>query len=712
VTTLASRAQTATQFPIAPRVRDAATSAAWIAALAVGLMWPARSLSLVDGVPLDGRTEAIVVGLGVPTLLWFDASFLRRPIARWLIGAMLALKIAGFLLPQEGLCARFSTPAPLVGAVLTMPIDEPRGMLRSWDVRADWRGDDPACTAILDRPYRSAAEFPAWFVNILDHLRGRRDVAMAVRGALNVSTPGVFTIRLGENMRLRGRVGDAGVASAGGADVTTSLAAGTYALALDVAMTGERWRFEPLWNGEPAWGSGRLALTGMSASARLFGRILAVLTTVTVTALIGLWTIAALLGVHPGSATMAFATVATTAAVAVAATGRFERAAGVLALAATIVPVAAPQRRLRTVFLLVGLPWLAFFAVRALPLVGHVTAYSWDDWLAYQLAASRIYMHGYWLEAGTKTFDYQALYRWINGALHVVFGDSSVGETYLDAAALLTGALLAYALVRPLAGFRIGVLAAAATLATFLLGTPWYFVGRGLSEIAAAGLAFSTAFLLLRARLGRLHIAALAGVCGVLTFYARVNHLLFVLSLLALLLPLATPTEPRALVAALHRVRLGAASVYAAAIALGVALFAARTWWYTGVFSVLYGTSLKNNDTGLRLATIATAAPWRKVVHSLSALVWMNEPPRPDPRSLLVVGGVAAAIGALLQVPRLRQLPAGIVAGVIGSTLSSFLAHTHGYPGRMSIHLIPFAVSAAMIAAVRLVRPTPPAVAR
>ena len=91
-----------------------------------------------------------------------------------------------------------------------------------------------------------------------------------------------------------------------------------------------------------------------------------------------------------------------------------------------------------------------------------------------------------------------------------------------------------------------------------------------------------------------------------------------------------------------------------------------------------------------------------KVAHSLSALVWMNEPPRPDPRALLVAGGALVAIAALCQLPRVREVPAAIVIVVVGATLSSFLAHTHGYPGRMSIHLIPFAVSAAAVAATRL----------
>jgi len=61
------------------------------------------------------------------------------------------------------------------------------------------------------------------------------------------------------------------------------------------------------------------------------------------------------------------------------------------------------------------------------------------------------------------------------------------------------------------------------------------------------------------------------------------------------------------------------------------------------------------------------------------------------------------AFAALCQLPRVREVPAAIVAVVVGSTLSSFLAHTHGYPGRMSIHLIPIAVSAAVVAATRLV---------
>jgi hypothetical protein len=316
-------------------------------------------------------------------------------------------------------------------------------------------------------------------------------------------------------------------------------------------------------------------------------------------------------------------------------------------------------------------------------------------------------MNGFWLEGGSRTFDYQPLYRWISGALHLIFGDSSVGETYADAAALLAGALLAFTLVRDAIGFRAAQFAAAATLATFAAGTIWYFIGRGLSETAAAGFSFLAAFALLRARTGETTAATLAGIWATLMFYTRLNHLLFGVLLAGLLLPQALPTTPggvrRALAAA--PARLGA--VYGAVFAAGVALFAARTWWFTGVFSLLYGTSLKNNDTGLRLTTIASAAPWRKVGHSLSALMWMNEPPHPDPRALLVAVGLIAAVGALCQVPRLRQLPLSLVIVVLGGCVSAFLVHTHNYPGRMSIHLVPFAVAAVVLVVGKRLPATP-----
>ena len=684
------------------------TTAGWTLLLAAGLLWPAHALSTFDGVPLDGRIEAIVIGVVFPALWWADRSVLTRTGPRVLIAALLALKVCSLPLEQGGLCARFSTAAPLQGEILTMPVDEPRGVLRSWDIRADWRAESPTCTAILDRPYRSADEFPAWFLNVLDQLRpGRRDISMAVSGAITVPDAGSLVIRTGEDMRVRGRIGNTDVETDRGGDIRVSLAPGTYAMSLDAQLTGDRWRLVPEWNGASAWNGRLFTVNAPSTAGRVAGRIIGTLTTLVVVSLLAWWLWSAAERINPGLAASSWTIAVTSILILIGAglLGRLDRLTGLLLVCSAWIPVATAKRNLRTAFVMVGVPWLAYFVARSAVLIGHLSVYSWDDWLAYQVAGARIYMHGYWLEGGSRTFDYQALYRWISGALHMAFGDSSVGETYLDAACLLVGSLLAFSLVRPAGGFRAALLACAGTLATLTLGTPWYFVGRGLSEIVAAGLAFAAAFFLMRARLGRLTVAAIAGALAVLTFYARQNHLLFAISMIALLLPLKTPMRPAAIARAVARIRLASAAIYGSVFAAGVALFAVRTWWYTGAFSVLYGTSLKNNDTGLRLSTAFSLAPWQKIAHSLSALVWLNEPPRPDPRSLLVAAGVAAAIAAFCQVPRLREIPAALVAVIFGSTLSSFVAHTHGYPGRMSIHLIPFAVSAAVLAAVEMARP-------
>ena len=328
------------------------------------------------------------------------------------------------------------------------------------------------------------------------------------------------------------------------------------------------------------------------------------------------------------------------------------------------------------------MPWLTFFAVRAVPDIGAFTAYSHDDWLAYQVAGYRIFMGGYWLEGGSTAFDYQPLYRWISGALHMVFGDSSAGEIIVDASALLSGALLAFWMVKATAGFRWAVAAGAVTLMTFSTGTTWYFVGRGLSETIGAGFGFLAAFMLLRGRLGRPTSIAAAGVLAVLMFYTRLNFGAAAVLLAALLLPLSVTTKvSRATIDRVRRIRLWPVAGYCGLIAAGVLLFMSRTWWYTGRFSVLYGTSLKNNDIGLRVDTIADPAVWGRIRHSVASLIFMNEPPHFDVRALFVVAGMMVVVLGAIQVPGFRRLPLALVIVTFGTCLSALFVHTHNYPG-------------------------------
>ncbi len=146
--------------------------------------------------------------------------------------------------------------------------------------------------------------------------------------------------------------------------------------------------------------------------------------------------------------------------------------------------------------------------------------------------------------------------------------------------------------------------------------------------------------------------------------------------------------------------------VFAGGFVAGVLFFMWRTWHYTGVFSLFHGTSLAVNDTGLRPWTLFDGEIWSKVGHSLATLVLMNEPPHADPRAFVVVGGALIAIAALLQIPVARRVPAGVLILAAGASLSAFFAHAHGYPGRFSIHLVPFASALVMITSAQLLRLT------
>ncbi len=673
--------------------------AAWTAAGAVALLWPGRVLGLLDGMPLTGATEAVLIGLVVPALWWLDRSVLARPWARIAIVVLLVVKAGGLLLTPQGLCARFSTPSPLVGNILTIPVEEPGGFLRSWDVRADWRARSPVCTAIVDRPYRSAADFPAWFVNILDFIRpGRHDLTVDLSGYVRVPGAGVFSLPEAQDMTLAGTVGTQTVSAAAGQTIEVTLAPGTHPIHLHGSLSGDRWSLIPLWNGVDAWQA--LSFTTVRPrSVDAIAGVMSLAATALTLGLVGGWLLSAYRTLRPEWPLLAWVGVVTLALMVLGREPRYARIAALLLCGSALVPLPSRHRHARGAFLLFGVPWLAFFAARAFSQIGRVTAYSGDDWLAYQVAGYRIFMHGYWLEGGSKAFDYQPLYRWISGGLHLMFGDSSVGETYLDAASLLAGALLAFHLTKAAAGYRAGMLAAAGTLATFTIGTTWYFVGRGLSEIAAAGCAFLAMSFLLRARLGRAPSAIAAGALALLMFYTRLNYLIFAACLPVLLLPLRTCASVPDVRRGLRVVRTGAASLYGAVFTTGILLFMTRTWWYTGVFGLLYGTSLKNNDTGLRVSTLGSGAMWGRVAHSLGALVWMNEPPHVDPRAALVVIGTIVAVLAALQAPVLKQLPASLVVVTLAATASAFFAHTHNYPGRMSIHLVPLATAATVLAA-------------
>lgn len=144
--------------------------------------------------------------------------------------------------------------------------------------------------------------------------------------------------------------------------------------------------------------------------------------------------------------------------------------------AAVFVPVPERRKTLRGAFVLIGIPWLVFIAVASFDHVGRFSLYSaGDDFWTFQRLAYRIFLQGYWLEGGEITFWFQPGYRWIAGAWHMVFGDSSIGEFFWDGACLLAIALFAHEATGRFAGFRWGLVAATTALTIIMQGPTFGF---------------------------------------------------------------------------------------------------------------------------------------------------------------------------------------------------------------------------------------------
>ena len=52
----------------------------WTFLLAAAVLWPGRVLSPLDGAPLNGQAEAVVIGIVLPVLWWLDGDFLGMPV--------------------------------------------------------------------------------------------------------------------------------------------------------------------------------------------------------------------------------------------------------------------------------------------------------------------------------------------------------------------------------------------------------------------------------------------------------------------------------------------------------------------------------------------------------------------------------------------------------------------------------------------------------
>ena len=473
----------------------------WGLLAAAALLWPDRVAGALDGVPLDRALEAIAIGMVLPVLLVVHPRFLTTRAARVLIVLLLgAHLLTATTFKQDGWCVRFEPARRYV--------KDQTGAPHAWDLRADWRSPDPACSAIMTRSYGSFAEFPAWFLNLPppdDNWPGPLDLPpeamtrLQIRGYLSTTEAGTLALDIGDHMTTALSVdGGAAVASA-------SVAPGTHVIAIDGTLTGDRWRLVPTWNGADLFAprAAPLVTATRPSTWDLRGRPwVRPIATALAASLLVAWLLAALARARAWP-TLVWSAAASLVIAGLVAAERVDDARWAVAalVVAAIVPIAPNRRDWRSAFLLVGVPWLVFVTACAAPAIGRFVLYDWgNDYWSFQRFAYRIVMQGYWLEGGSPTFWFQPLYRWIAGLLHVVFGDSSVGEWFWDGWCLLAGAIFSFEIVRPFAGVRWALVAAVLPLAAFVLGTPQYLIGRGLGEITSMGFVSLAAIFAMRSR--------------------------------------------------------------------------------------------------------------------------------------------------------------------------------------------------------------------
>jgi hypothetical protein len=668
---------------------------------AAALLWPDPVRGPFDGVPLDLVAEAVLVGFIFPALWWFHPRFLATLRARVCIVALVLWKICSVaLFVPEGWCLRFEPARPFAKDAGRAP--------HAWDLRADWRAHDPACSAVMSRSYRISEDMPVWFFNLPpdndswpqpEDRPPKAIVTMRVHGYLSALNPGL--LQFDTRPDLAATISIDGQAMHGASRID----AGTHFVAIDAVLTGDRWALVPQWNGTELWEQ-VTATQRRPASLDLVVRPwIRWVPTLATLALLSLWIASALQRVGDGpvlawAAAMSVLIGWLVHANSLALTGWAIAAFG----AAVFVRVPTRLRNLRGAFVLIGIPWLTFVLVGGIPAIGRVIRlYSAgnDEWM-YQRFAYRIVLQGYWLEGGSPTFYFQPFYRWIVGLLHAIFGDSSVGERFWDGACLLAGAMLSFRITRAFAGFRWGLVAAATTLGVFALGTARYLIGFGLSEISSAGLVSTAALCAIGSRRRRTSLAIAAGLLATFAFYTRLNNLIMALGVSVFALPLRLRLREIIHPAGWwQRVSWRTVFAVAGAVSFGLLFFAWRTWHYTGVFSIFHGT------TRYVVAVWQPGMPLRaglaRLAHSVMMVLTVNDPPRFDVYALPVLGGALVAVLSIAGVPRLRELPAAAVLFFFSAIAGAFIAFGWEYAGRFSIHVLPITCALATCGVAALV---------
>jgi hypothetical protein len=651
------------------------------------LWWPARLSGILDGAPFDTAADAVILGLMLPVLLLLVPSARRDRRFHVIVLALLAWKLfSSIALVQEGFCARVTVPGNTTPA-------------KNWDLRTDWLSADPQCSAIADRPYLEERQLPIWLPFSFPQTPSPEVIAqMKMTGTVVVDEPGTLRLWVSPTVAASLTI-DGQQASINGERVD----AGSHHVVIEATLRDRNWVVAPLWNESNLFRTTLTAVvppSGLDRVVRPWGRwipplLVAALSLIILRHLVAdirepqmfAWMIASTLG---GAAIPLFVP------------ERRWHYVLVFLIAACAVRVPEHLRGVRGIALLLAPAWLAMNVVdtyndQGFGRLDFVTP--GNDWWAFQIYAYRIYMEGFWLQGGELAFWYQPFYRWIAGALHLLFGHSHVGENYWDAIGVLIFALFAFETVRIVRGFRWACAAAAVVLIAFVSGPGYIFIGRGLSEISSAAFIYLAALLVMRARDERsLRLLVAAGCLAVLGTWTRLNNLPMALGIIVFAWPMSEPArvlwQPKSWFANAWRPVL---IVVPAVLAIGMTLFALRTWYYTGHFSIFYGTqaaTLRIWKEGMPPIEVA-----RQMIDSVLMVATTTDPPSYHNGALPIIAGFAISVAALSGVGVVGRLPLPLIAFTLAAFSGALVARGTAYSGRFSVHVIGAAVAATVCAA-------------
>jgi hypothetical protein len=290
-------------------------------------------------------------------------------------------------LPQAGWCGQWLAKNP--------PQIDGWSLTRSWDARTFWESTPPTCSAIIARGYARPTHFPAWAINMpygqdRDLTTGELILlaeetprppngvyAMNVSGAFHAAVAGTLGLLLASDVALTGDIDGRPLGVEHGGAPTIQVPSGDHDVHLRLDLTGRNWRFVPQWNGADLFSAAATAtrpMTRVEVVAQRAGRWV---TPAIVLVLLGWWSWWAFKAFRPDVAMLIAIAFLAAASALLASTGDspVARFAVVPLIACVFVPVSSHLRNARGAWLLVGAPWLALIAARAVPNVGRFTLF-------------------------------------------------------------------------------------------------------------------------------------------------------------------------------------------------------------------------------------------------------------------------------------------------------------------------------------------------